>query len=124
MIVAGLGCRRLCPAGEIVDIVRAAEVQAGCTVDVLAAPGFKAGEPGLVEAAAILGLGLLSLDRATLAAVQQSCPTPSRAAQEAVGLASVAEACALAGAGPNGLLLLPKITGGRATCALASGDPP
>jgi cobalt-precorrin 5A hydrolase len=123
MIVAGLGCRRLCPAGEIVDLVRAAESRTGRVVDVLAAPAFKDEEPGLQAAAHSLGLRLVFIDQAALDDVQDRCPTPSQAAHKAIGLASVAEACALACAGPAGILLLPKIASARATCALA-GDLP
>jgi cobalt-precorrin 5A hydrolase len=43
----------------------------------------------------------------------------SAVARRHTGLASVAEAAALAAAGPDSRLLLPRISGARATCALA-----
>jgi cobalt-precorrin 5A hydrolase len=122
MIVAGLGCRRLCPAAEIVGLVDQAQSRAGCRVDLVAIPAFKADEPGPREAAGALGIGLVLVEEAALERAQPLCPTPSTAALASTGLASIAEACALAAAGRNGVLLLPKIASRRATCALAAGD--
>ncbi len=116
MIVAGIGCRRGCTAQDIVALVRLAQDRAGCHVDALAAPEFKRGEPGLHEAARVLGVGLAFIDAEALEAVQPLCPTRSNAALRAVGLASVAEGSALA---PGGTLLLARIAGGGVTCALA-----
>ena len=116
-IVAGIGCRLLCPADAIVAVVREAEAQSGLTVGMLAAPHFKRDEAGLHGAAAALGLPLLFVDDAGLAAAQPRCPTRSAAAGRATGHASVAEAAALAASG--GRLLLPRIARGGATCAVA-----
>ena len=74
------------------------------------------------EAATLLGLPLLLVDDAALHDAQPRCPTRSTAALHATGLASVAEAAALAASG--GPLLLPRITAGGATCALAGPRPP
>ena len=115
MIVAGIGCRRGCAAADVVAAVRMAEAVAGCEVALLAAPDFKRAEPGLHEAAAALGLPLRFVERSRLEAVQPDCPTRSGMALAAVGLASVAEAAALA----FGPLILPRIVRGGATCALA-----
>ncbi len=117
MIVAGIGCRRHCPAEDIVALVRLAETRALCRVTALAAPAFKAEEPGLRDAARQLGLALLLVDAPALAAVQARCPTRSAAALRHTGAASVAEGAALAASG--GTLLLPRIAARRATCALA-----
>lgn len=124
MIVAGIGCRRLCNPDEIVALVQAAQRQVGCHVEALAIPAFKAEEPGLREAASQLGTKLLVVDTAALERAQARCPAQSPTVQEATGFGSIAEACALAAAGANSVLLLPKIAAGRATCALAAGDPP
>ncbi len=117
MIVAGLGCRRGCAAEAIVALVREAEARAGCRAERLAAPAFKRDEAGLRLAAERLGLPLVFAERDRLVAVQCLCPTPSAAALRASGLASVAEAAALAVSG--GPLLLPRIAAAGATCALA-----
>ena len=117
MIVAGLGCRRGCPAADLVAAVQRAAGQSGLAVGALAAPAFKAHEPGLHQAALSLGIPLLLMDDAAMRAAQPRCPTRSAAALAATGLASVAEAAALAASG--GVLLLPRLAVGSATCALA-----
>jgi cobalamin biosynthesis protein CbiG len=117
-VVAGIGCRRACPAEDIVALVRAAEARAACRVDALAAPDFKQDEAGLHAAARLLGIGLIFVTAPALAAVQPLCPTFSEAALHHTGTASVAEGAALAASG--GTLLLPRIAGARATCALAA----
>lgn len=118
MIVAGIGCRRGCPADTIVALVREAEACVDRRAGQLAAPAFKQDEPGLHEAAAFLGLPLVFAPEAMLIAMQPFCPTRSTAARRASGLSSVAEAAALAVSG-GGPLLLPRIAAGGATCALA-----
>lgn len=117
MIVAGIGCRHGCPAEDIVALVLAAQDRAACRVDALAAPAFKRDEAGLHDAARRLGVGLAFVDAPALAAVQPLCPTRSALAEQHAGAASVAEGAALAASG--GVLLLPRIANGRATCALA-----
>ncbi len=111
MMVAGIGCRRGCPAEAIVALVR----EAG-PVDALAAPAWKQEEAGLLEAAGTLGLPLWFVGHEALAAVQGSCPTKSATVARATGFASVAEAAALAG---GGTLLRPRFGSGWATCAVA-----
>lgn len=118
MIVAGIGCRRGCPAADIVALVQLAQRQAGCRVDALATPEFKRDEAGLHEAARILNVGVRLIDATALAAVQPRCPTRSIAAARHTGVASVAEGSALAATG--GTLLLARIANGQATCALAT----
>jgi len=123
MIVAGIGFSSGASAAEIVALVRRAESLAGHAAEALAVPDFKEDAACLREAAHVLGLPLRLLDRERLAAVQKYCPTQSKVAAQEVGLASVAEACALAGAGGNSHLLVARLTQGKVTCALA-GDLP
>ncbi len=118
-VIAGIGLRRGCPAEDIVTLVRRACAEAGRPVAALAAPAFKGGEAGLGAAAAQLGVALLLVDDEALAAAQAACVTRSEAALRAVGAASVAEGSALAAAGVGARLLLRRIAGARATCALA-----
>ncbi len=122
MIIAGLGCRRDCPAEEIVALVERAAALSGCEPTALAAPDFKATEPGLQAAALLLGLKLLRVSPADLAAAQPRCITRSARAEAATGAASVAEGSALAAAGPHSRLRLPRIASAAATCAIA--EPP
>jgi len=117
VIVAGLGFRSGCAADDIVRLVQAAQAQAGCIVGSLAAPGWKQGAPGLHAAAARLGLPIAFIGAEALIAVQPRCPTQSAVAERETGVASVAEGAALAASG--GHLLLARINGGGATCALA-----
>lgn len=127
VIVAGIGCRRDCPGEEIADLVRRALADAGLdlrTLDALAAPVFKRDETGLLQAAEMLRRPLTWLDQPALKATESLCPTRSPAALAATGIASVAESAALAAAGPGARLILPRIAGARATCALAEGTAP
>jgi hypothetical protein len=118
MIVAGIGCRRRCPAEDIVAAIRAAEAAVGCAVDALAAPDFKRNEPGLHAAAAQLHCPLHFIDDVALQRAQSQCVTRSAFVQASTGVASIAEAAALA-ANSGSHLILPRITVGKATCALA-----
>jgi len=119
-MIAGVGCRRGCLAEDIVALVRAAEAAAGARATRLAAPAAKSGEAGLRGAAAALGLPILWVEHAALAAAQARCVTRSACAERALGVASVAEGCALAAAGEGGRLVLERIASPRATCALAA----
>lgn len=124
-VIAGIGCRRGTRADDIVALVRRALIaaEAGDTaLAALATPRFKAGETGIADAAAILGVRLALVDEAALRAVQPRCATRSPHAEEATGVASVAEGAALAAAGENAVLLLPRITGDGVTCALAQSS--
>jgi len=97
--------------------------QTGRWADVLAFPAFKSNEPALYEAARRLDLPFILVDAIALSAAQDHCATYSSHARRAVGVASVAEGCALAAAGAGGRLLLARIAGGAATCALAEEPP-
>jgi len=124
MIAAGLGCRRGCGWEEIAALVAAAfdeavlgpAARAGV---LLAAPALKREEAGMAEAARALGLTLTFIDEEALVAAQGRVQTRSATVLAAVGLASVAEAAALAAAGPGSRLLLPRRSTPRATVALA-----
>jgi cobalamin biosynthesis protein CbiG len=123
MIVAGIGCRLECPEADISAVLRDAEARAGVTATALAAPKFKSTEPGLNAAAATLGLPLHWIDDAALAAAQPRCVTQSERVRAATGHAAIAEAAALAAAGPHSRLILPRIAHSSATCALAESNP-
>ena len=125
MIVVGIGCRRDSPAERIGAAIGEALARIGLApdrVDVLAAPDFKANEAGIAAAAADLGLPLRLVERSGLDAVQGLCATPSQSAKDATGLAAISEAAALAAAGRNPVLLLPRIVRGGVTCAVARGE--
>ncbi|MFD3354674.1 cobalamin biosynthesis protein [Streptomyces fradiae] len=99
-LVVGVGARRGVTAREVCDLVAAVLREAGRgpgDVVALATVAAKAGEPGLVEAAARLGVPLRAHPADVLARVR--VPHPSDAALAATGTPSVAEAAALAEAG-------------------------
>ena len=121
MIAIGIGCRKSCASEAIVALVTRA--LADCPendgVHGLFSVADKRDEPGLNAAARALGFDLTFLSRAALAAATPRLLTRSAAAQSRFGLASVAEAAALAGAGPRARLLAPRLAANGATCAIA-----
>ncbi|WP_246731615.1 cobalamin biosynthesis protein [Methylocapsa sp. S129] len=121
MIAIGLGCRKACASEAIVDIVRRALADRQDLEGVrrLFSVVDKCDEPGLSAAARELGFDLVFLSRQALAATMPRLLTRSAAAQSRFGLASVAEAAALAGAGPDAKLLGPRLAAHGATCAIA-----
>ncbi|MFF4300887.1 precorrin-3B C(17)-methyltransferase [Streptomyces sp. NPDC001601] len=122
-LVVGVGASQGAPADEVLGLVGTALRDAGLSprsIAELATVDAKSGEPGLVEAAARLGVPLVTYSAEELAAVQ--VPNPSDAPLAAVGTPSVAEAAALA---RGGELLVPKRKSQRedgrpamATCAV------
>jgi cobalt-precorrin 5A hydrolase len=120
MIVAGFGFRVGASVTSLEDAMRQANCgrQIGClatTMDKAEATVFRRFASGL-------GLRVRGIDSATLAA--QETQTQSQASNDARGTGSVAEAAALAAAGPGARLLAPRVISadGMATCALAEGD--
>ncbi len=122
MIVAGIGCR----AGVAADVVQAAVAaalretgRAAADITLLATSTAKSAETGLVAAAAALGVRLLAVPDDAMLAAAPRCLTDSPRVRALTGLPSVAEAAALAAAGPGARLLAPRSAVGGATCALA-----
>ncbi len=120
--MAGIGCRKGVQAAVIVALVR--EAARGRSLDGLAVPAFRDDEPGVADAATLLGLPILWIAHAALKGEQGRCLTRSARAEAEVGLACVAEAAALAAVGAEGHLVAPRIAGGGATCAVAEGRAP
>jgi len=121
MIAIGVGCRKSCASEAIVALVTRALAECPISEGVhgLFSLADKRDEPGLNAAARTLGFDLVFLSREALAAVTPRLLTRSAAAQSRFGLASVAEAAALAGAGPQATLLAPRLAADGATCAIA-----
>ena len=119
-VAIGVGCRKNCPADAIEALARQA---LGRVADAVPLGIFtladKTGEPGLIEAAGNMGLELIYLTRDALKARASDIQTPSPHAEIQFGIPSVAEAAALAGAGPASVLIVPRIAQGGATCAVA-----
>lgn len=123
MIVVGMGWRKAALAENALELVaRSLRMAGGITPDYIAAPDFKNGDdlPELVARA--WGAAVLWVDYARLEQMQAACQTASAMVSGHVGLASVAEACALAGAGVGATLRLPRQVFCGVTCAVAEGD--
>lgn len=117
-MIAGIGLREAATPASVLDALARA---GGGALRHLAVPAPKARHPAI---AALSRLGYTvtaippeALDRLTL--------TDSPHARAAFGTGSVAEACALAAAGPRARLLGPRAVSADhlATAALATGDP-
>lgn len=126
-LVVGVGASKDAPADEVFGLIRDALAGARLSpssVAELATVDAKAQEPGIVAAAARLGVPLRTYPAGELARIE--VPHPSDAPLTAVGTPSVAEAAALAGGGE---LLVPKRKSapeGRAamaTCAVVRRAP-
>jgi len=121
LIAIGVGCRKSCLRASIVALVRS--VVADCAVQsarqCLFTHADKQGDAELAAAARSLELELVFLPREALEAMTLRLLTRSAAAQRRFGLPSIAEAAALAGAGPGSRLIGPRRIGEGVTCAVA-----
>lgn len=79
----------------------------------------KKSEAGLANAAKALGLPLVFLDGQVLRQASLRAATNSPRVMAMFGLPSIAEAAALAGAGPSSVLLIARMSDGGASCAIA-----
>lgn len=123
MIGVGVGYSSRCTAPELEALVTKVLVQveaAGWQGDggMLATLERKRADGLLEVVAGRLGLACRYLGEGELAAAQPGTRPSDRAAR-AVGQASVAEAAALAAAGPSARLLVGKTASALATCAAA-----
>ncbi|MDX7950679.1 cobalamin biosynthesis protein [Lichenihabitans sp. Uapishka_5] len=116
----GVGCRRDCDAEAIRAVINAAcaNLELADAAGLFTVEG-KHREAGLHEAARTLGLSLGFLPADTLAAMAGRTTHRSARVLAATGTPSVAEAAALAAAGPGGRLLVPRLAHATATCAVA-----
>ncbi|MTH79772.1 cobalamin biosynthesis protein [Paracoccus aestuariivivens] len=122
MIVAGFGFRASATVESLSDAFRRAS--GGRSVDLLSTVDDKAITELFQMFAAKTEKTVVGVDHATLAL--QRTRTQSTASINARGTGSVAEAAALAAAGPDARLLGPRVLSADrlATCALAQGDKP
>jgi cobalamin biosynthesis protein CbiG len=121
VVAIGVGCRAGVAGEEIAALARRVLAEAGepegerrvCTL------AAKACEPGLIEAARLLGAKLTPLPLEALQAQAERIVTPSAAARARFGAPNIAEAAALAGAGIGGRLVSARLVADGATCAVA-----
>jgi cobalt-precorrin 5A hydrolase len=122
LMVAGIGCRSGVSAEQVqsaLEATLALLLPAGRTLSLIATPAAKSHEPGIVAAAVARGIPLAWIAQSDLEAANPRTLTHSEHAMTAMNVHSVAEAAALAGAGPSSRLLGPRIAIGPVTCALA-----
>jgi cobalt-precorrin 5A hydrolase len=123
MIAAGIGCKRGAPASDIEGAIRAALACARIdadALDVIATMQAKMSEPSIRAAAEKFGVTLIAVPELELAAANGRVETHSERVTSLAGVGSVAEAAALAAAGPASTLIVPRRIVGAATCALAA----
>ncbi|WP_037607283.1 precorrin-3B C(17)-methyltransferase [Streptacidiphilus rugosus] len=120
-LVVGVGASKGAPTDEILTLIREALADAGLSeraVHCLASVDAKAEEPGLLAAAAELGVPVRFFGAEELAGV--AVPNPSAAPLDAVGTPSVAEAAALLGAGAAELLVPKRKSAPEGRAAMAT----
>jgi cobalt-precorrin 5A hydrolase len=125
MIVAGIGCKRGAPALDVEAAIRAALARANIaadTLDAIATIARKSAEVGIQAAATKLGVSIVPVADIDLLAAGDRTQTRSERVQTMTGVPSVAEAAALAAAGPSARLIGPRLVMGAATCALAVSE--
>ncbi|MBV9635499.1 MAG: cobalamin biosynthesis protein [Methylobacteriaceae bacterium] len=124
-IAIGLGCRRGVPGEAITALVK--QAIAAWPPRVAWPPQAKLftiedkhDEAGMQQAAQALGLELVFLPRDVLGKATAGVKTHSPRAFARFGISSVAEAAALAGAGPRAALVVSRISARGVTCAIAA----
>ncbi len=119
-IAIGVGCRLGSSANAIEALVRQAldRTQQARRLGLFTIED-KNTELGLIAAARSLGLDLVFLARDALREQAPFVQTRSIRSETQFGVPSVAEAAALAGAGPSGVLIFPRIVSQGVTCAIA-----
>jgi cobalt-precorrin 5A hydrolase len=125
MVVAGLGFKRGVQPAEVERALDLALQNLGsntAAVTCLAVPSRKAAEPAPAFVAKARGMELKLVPQEELEAAASRTVSRSIHALKAMNVPSVAEAAALAAAGPHARLLVPKIATESVTCALAEGD--
>jgi cobalt-precorrin 5A hydrolase len=122
LMVAGIGCRSGVTAEQVESALVAAlapVLRCGRTLSLIATAAAKGKESGIIAAAAARGIPLMLISQSDLEAANPRTLTHSEHAMIVMNVHSVAEAAALAGAGPTARLLGPRIAIGPVTCALA-----
>ncbi len=126
-IAIGVGCERNAKPVELIRLVQTTLSDHGIARDSIAGVyslDLKADEPAMQELARWLGVPFRVFDAATLEAETPRLANPSDIVFAEVGCHGVAEGAALAAAGPDAALIVPKVKSERATCAIALSPSP
>ena len=126
-IAVGVGCERNTKPVELIRLVQGVLDAEGIARDSIAgiySLDLKADEPAMQELAKWFGAPFRVFDAATLEAETPRMKNPSDVVFTEVGTHGVAEGAALAAAGPQADLIVPKRKSEHATCALALAPAP
>jgi cobalt-precorrin 5A hydrolase len=127
MIAIGIGCKSGVTADDVITLIEEGLSRVeGETIAGLFTVASKSHEPGLAEAATSLSLPLLFLPEIALKSVACRTETRSERVVALFGVPSIAETAALVGAGEGSTLIVPRMSRGGVTCAIAksAGDTP
>ncbi len=126
-LALGVGCARGCPPDALAALARETLAAAGRSeseVGAVVSLDLKADEAAVHALARALDAPARFFDAATLEAETPRLANPSDVVFAEVGCHGVAEAAALAAAGPDGRLVAEKRKSAQATCALALAPDP
>ncbi|WEX76070.1 cobalamin biosynthesis protein [Sinorhizobium numidicum] len=121
-LVLGLGCERGTAPEEVIAVAERALAGAGASareVVFVASLDARAGEPAIHAAARHFSVPVRFFNAATLEAESPRLQNPSEIVFAHTGCHGVAEGAALAGAGQDAVLIVPKVRSARATAAVA-----
>lgn len=122
VLALGVGGERGVAAAELESLARGTLDRHGLApqaVACVATLDLKEDEPAVHALAASLGVPVRVFDAAALRREEPRLSRPSDIVRQAVGVAGVAEAAALAAGGPDARLIVSKEKSARATCAVA-----
>lgn len=117
-----MGCESGAPVDDLLALAARALQQAGIEPHLLAALASingKLDEPAIMMVAAHYAVTLRFFDAETLERETPRLQNPSDLVFSKVGCHGVAEAAALAAAGPDSILVVPKLKSAFATAAIA-----
>lgn len=120
--VLGLGCESGAPVDDLLALAARSLQEAGIEpgwLTALASIASKAAEPAILAVAAHYAVPIRFFDAPTLERETPRLPNPSELVFARVGCHGVAEAAALAAAGADSRLVLPKRKSAFATAAIA-----
>ncbi|OAN55250.1 precorrin-3B methylase [Paramagnetospirillum marisnigri] len=127
VLVLGVGCERGTPPAELIRLARdtlAAEALSPLALACVASIDLKSDESAVHALAAELGIPARFFPAEELEAEAPRLATPSDVVFAETGCHGVAEGAALAAAGPQAELIVPKVKGARTTCAVARSPVP
>lgn len=127
VLALGVGSERDASPEELSSLVADTLAQSGLAAGAIACVAsidLKMDEPAVTALAEQLRVPARFFAAAALVRLSDRLPNPSDVVAQAVGTPGVAEAAALAAAGPHGMLIVPKRKGARTTCAIAFSPTP